>query len=86
MSTEDLYKNTFFNVADYYEEVDLRDFVFDAKRKIFTYPCPCGDQFEIGICELISGEEIAYCASCPLIVRVIYEDEDIEKLEMIMNE
>jgi diphthamide biosynthesis protein 3 len=57
----------------FYEEVELEDFSFDESTATFTYPCPCGDNFEVSLCDLIEGEDVARCPSCSLIVRVIYE-------------
>jgi len=47
----------------------------------YTYPCPCGDVFQITTEELRDGEEIARCPSCSLIIRVIYDVEDFEKAD-----
>ena len=41
--------------------------------EIYHYPCPCGDRFEIGIADLLDGEEIAVCPSCSLMIKVIFE-------------
>ena len=46
----------------------------------FTYPCPCGDRFLITEEELESGEEVATCPSCSLIVRVIYDPDTWEEV------
>lgn len=46
---------------------------FDPAMQIYTYPCPCGDKFEISIDDLRDGEEIAVCPSCSLMIRVIFE-------------
>lgn len=73
-----------YNIIKYYDEVDIKDFEYDAPNGVFTFPCPCGDMFEISVEELLNGEEIAMCPSCPLIVKVVYEDEDISRVkEMI---
>lgn len=74
------YKDYFDKLRDFnaedtcYDEVDIKDFKFDTTSKIFTYPCPCGDLFEIHLDDLLNYEEIARCPSCSLIVRVIYDD------------
>ena len=31
----------------YYDEVELEDFDYDAQEGMYTYPCPCGDIFQI---------------------------------------
>lgn len=56
-----------------YDEIEIEDMVFDATMQIYTYPCPCGDKFEILIDDLRDGEDIAVCPSCSLMIRVIYE-------------
>lgn len=60
-------------MVNYYDELEIEDFVWDAKAKVYHYPCPCGDRFEISKSQLRNGEEIATCPSCSLIVRVIYD-------------
>ena len=46
---------------------------WDDVKKVFHYPCPCGDRFEISRKQLKSYEDIATCPSCSLIIRVIYD-------------
>ncbi|KIK61609.1 hypothetical protein GYMLUDRAFT_243305 [Collybiopsis luxurians FD-317 M1] len=71
----------------YYDEVEIEDMVWDPARKVFHYPCPCGDRFEISRQQLRDYEDIATCPSCSLIIRVIYDpldyedDDEIEKSE-----
>ncbi|GFZ46705.1 Diphthamide biosynthesis protein 3 [Saitozyma sp. JCM 24511] len=60
-------------MVNYYDELEIEDFSWDPVAKVFHYPCPCGDRFEISKGELRNGEEIATCPSCSLIVRVIYD-------------
>lgn len=67
------------NTLRYYEEADIKDFEYDSLDSVFTYPCPCGDRFEISMDDLLNGEEIASCPSCPLILRVVYEQDDIAR-------
>ncbi|KAJ4492594.1 hypothetical protein C8J55DRAFT_500729 [Lentinula edodes] len=57
----------------YYDEVEIEDMVWDASRKVYHYPCPCGDRFEITRQQLRDCEDIATCPSCSLIIRVIYD-------------
>ncbi|MES1917791.1 MAG: hypothetical protein MHM6MM_009497 [Cercozoa sp. M6MM] len=49
---------------------------FDEDGEFYHYPCPCGDQFQIALEQLMDGEEIARCPSCSLIIRVIYDAAD----------
>uniref|UniRef100_T1HW14 Diphthamide biosynthesis protein 3 n=1 Tax=Rhodnius prolixus TaxID=13249 RepID=T1HW14_RHOPR len=57
----------------FHDEIEIEDFEYDEEEEIYYYPCPCGDRFQITKEELASGEEIATCPSCSLIVKVIYD-------------
>eukprot|EP00898_Chlorokybus_atmophyticus_P006041 jgi/Chlat1/6438/Chrsp45S05947 len=61
-----------------YDEVEIEDMEWDDARQAFTYPCPCGDLFQITKEELRAGEEIARCPSCTLYITVIYNPEDFD--------
>ncbi|WWD03138.1 hypothetical protein V865_001185 [Kwoniella europaea PYCC6329] len=65
-------------MPNYYDELEIEDFAWDPVARLFHYPCPCGDRFEISKAQLRDGEEIAICPSCSLIVRVIYDYLDWE--------
>ena len=54
---------------------------YDPALQTYTYPCPCGDRFQISIDDLRDGEEIAVCPSCSLMIRVIYDVDDLPKEE-----
>jgi diphthamide biosynthesis protein 3 len=54
---------------------------YDEALQTYTYPCPCGDRFQITIDDLRDGEEIAVCPSCSLMIRVIFDAEDLPKAE-----
>jgi diphthamide biosynthesis protein 3 len=54
---------------------------FDPILQTYHYPCPCGDRFEINIDDLRDGEEIAVCPSCSLMIRVIFDVDDLPKPE-----
>lgn len=60
-----------------YDDVEIEDMVFDPDTQIFTYPCPCGDRFQITIDDMYDGENIAVCPSCSLMIQVIFEKEDL---------
>lgn len=60
-------------MATYYDELEIEDFAWDPIAKLFHYPCPCGDRFEISKPQLRDGEEIAICPSCSLVVKVVYD-------------
>lgn len=64
---------------DIYDEIEIEDFTFDPATHLFQHPCPCGDKFAISIEDLQDGEEIAVCPSCSLMVKVIFEPEDLEE-------
>jgi diphthamide biosynthesis protein 3 len=61
-----------------YEEVEIDDMDYDEEQGLYTYECPCGDLFQISEEELAEGEEIAYCPSCSLVIRVLYDPADFE--------
>jgi diphthamide biosynthesis protein 3 len=56
-----------------YDEIEIEDMTFDETLKIYHYPCPCGDRFEINIADLRDGEDIAVCPSCSLMIKVIFD-------------
>ncbi|KAI9306382.1 CSL zinc finger-domain-containing protein, partial [Cunninghamella echinulata] len=56
--------------------IEIEDMEFDEDEQVYTYPCPCGDKFEIFLDDLKDGEDIARCPSCSLIIRVIYDPDD----------
>ncbi|KAK0533684.1 Diphthamide biosynthesis protein 3 [Tilletia horrida] len=61
-----------------YDEIELEDMSYDAAKRVFHYPCPCGDRFEISRAQLREAEDIARCPSCSLIIRVVYDPLDFE--------
>ena len=67
---EEQHKNSF------YEEVDLDDMELNEDTGEYSYPCPCGDNFVIQLEDLCNGEEVAYCPSCTLKIKVLYDPED----------
>ncbi|KAE8361917.1 CSL family zinc fnger-containing protein [Aspergillus caelatus] len=62
-----------------YDEIEIEDMTFDPAVQLYHYPCPCGDRFEIAIDDLRDGEEIAVCPSCSLMIRVIFDVDDLPK-------
>lgn len=68
----------------FYDEIEIEDMTWDPQLRLFHFPCPCGDQFEITIEDLMDGDEIGRCPSCSLIIRVIYEMDQID-LEKLMS-
>ncbi|RMZ85165.1 hypothetical protein DV738_g221, partial [Chaetothyriales sp. CBS 135597] len=63
--------------VDVYDEIEIEDMTYDSVLQIYHYPCPCGDRFEINIDSLRDGEEIAVCPSCSLMIRVIFDQDDL---------
>ncbi|KAF8534909.1 Diphthamide biosynthesis protein 3 [Trichophaea hybrida] len=63
--------------ASIYDQIEIEDMTFDATLQLYTYPCPCGDRFEILLDDLRDGQEIAVCPSCSLMIQVIFEPEDL---------
>ncbi|KAF9523303.1 hypothetical protein CPB83DRAFT_799435 [Crepidotus variabilis] len=62
----------------YYDEIEIEDMAWDAEKKVYHYPCPCGDRFEISRRQLADCEDIATCPSCSLVIRVIFDPLDFE--------
>ncbi|CAF9927051.1 MAG: Diphthamide biosynthesis protein 3 [Heterodermia speciosa] len=61
----------------YYDEIEIEDMIFHKETSLYTYPCPCGDQFEILLQDLRDGEDVAVCPSCSLMIKVIFEAENL---------
>lgn len=57
----------------FYDEVELEDLTFHPELLLYTYPCPCGDQFQICLSDMRDGEEVAVCPSCSLTIKVIFD-------------
>ncbi|MBA0616391.1 hypothetical protein Godav_016444 [Gossypium davidsonii] len=57
------------------DDVEIEDMQCYEELQAYTYPCPCGDLFQITKEELKIGEEIARCPSCSLYITVIYNAE-----------
>ncbi|CCH46589.1 Diphthamide biosynthesis protein 3 [Wickerhamomyces ciferrii] len=69
----------------YYDQIEIEDMTFDPTTQLFTYPCPCGDKFQVFIDDLQDGEDVAVCPSCSLMIQVIFEPEDLEEFYEEMN-
>lgn len=70
----------------YHDEIEIEDFEYDEDDETYYYPCPCGDQFQITKAELLAGEEEATCPSCSLVVKVVYDKDDlVKKFEEILK-
>ncbi|ODV96425.1 hypothetical protein PACTADRAFT_40706 [Pachysolen tannophilus NRRL Y-2460] len=61
-----------------YDQIEIEDFTFDPVTKLFQYPCPCGDRFQISLYDLQDGEDVAVCPSCSLMVQVIFDEIDLK--------
>lgn len=69
----------------FHDEVEIEDMEFDEETEIYHFPCPCGDRFEITLEELRSGEDVAKCPSCSLLIKVIYDlDSFLESEEEVV--
>lgn len=64
---------------DIYDEIEIEDMTYDSTLQIYHYPCPCGDRFEIAIADLRDGQDVAVCPSCSLMIKVIFDLEDLPK-------
>eukprot|EP00842_Homolaphlyctis_polyrhiza_P003644 jgi/Hompol1/4280/HPOL_003578-RA len=62
-------------MASFYDEIEIEDMEYDDATETYSYPCPCGDRFQISRADLVSGDEVAHCPSCSLIIRVIYDPD-----------
>ncbi|TFK38337.1 hypothetical protein BDQ12DRAFT_683471 [Crucibulum laeve] len=62
----------------YYDEIEIEDMAWDEEKRVYHYPCPCGDRFEVSRRQLADYEDIATCPSCSLVIRVIYDPLDYE--------
>ncbi|XP_050231062.1 diphthamide biosynthesis protein 3-like [Mercurialis annua] len=62
-----------------YDDVEIEDMQWSEELNSYTYPCPCGDLFQITKEDLRLGEEIARCPSCSLYITVIYNMEDFQE-------
>ncbi|KAJ7946001.1 diphthamide biosynthesis protein 3-like, partial [Quillaja saponaria] len=75
-----LLKPRFYKVGESapmsYDDVEIEDMEWNEELQAYTYPCPCGDLFQITKEDLKLGEEIARCPSCSLCITVIYNIED----------
>jgi len=70
----------------YYDQIEIEDMTFDPTTQLFTYPCPCGDRFQVFIDDLQDGDDVAVCPSCSLMIQVIFEQEDLKEFYDEMNE
>ncbi|KAI0795899.1 hypothetical protein C8Q75DRAFT_351606 [Abortiporus biennis] len=62
----------------YYDEIEIEDMTWDEEKRVYHYPCPCGDRFEISRKQLANYEDIATCPSCSLVIRIVYDPLDFE--------
>jgi len=63
----------------FYDEIEIEDMTYHPEINLYTYPCPCGDQFEILLQDLRDGEEVAVCPSCSLQIKVIFEVVSLQR-------
>ncbi|RHY30300.1 hypothetical protein DYB32_004420 [Aphanomyces invadans] len=63
-----------------YDEIEIEDMEYDEKEQIYTYPCPCGDNFFITLQDLYDGDDIGTCPSCSLTIRVIFDEYNLPEL------
>merc|ERR1711865_83707 len=62
----------------FYDEVEIDEMDFDEAEGVYTMMCPCGDLFAITEEELAMGQQAAYCLSCTLVLKVLYDQADFE--------
>ena len=56
-----------------YDEIEIEDMTFEPENQMFTYPCPCGDRFQIYLDDMFEGEKVAVCPSCSLMIDVVFD-------------
>ncbi|KAH7156959.1 diphthamide biosynthesis protein [Dactylonectria macrodidyma] len=60
-----------------YDEIEIEDMTWDEAMQVYHYPCPCGDKFSIALDDLLDEQDIAVCPSCSLMIRVIFDQDDL---------
>mmetsp|Transcript_16215 Transcript_16215/g.31394 ORF Transcript_16215/g.31394 Transcript_16215/m.31394 type:complete len:152 (+) Transcript_16215:65-520(+) len=69
-----------------WDDINLDEMTFSQEEDMYTYPCPCGDDFFITVDDLLGAEDLAPCPSCSLLIRVIYDPEEfLESIELLME-
>ncbi|RHY01105.1 hypothetical protein DYB37_007875 [Aphanomyces astaci] len=63
-----------------YDEIEIEDMEYNEKEQLYTYPCPCGDNFFITLQDLYDGDDIGSCPSCSLTIRVIFDEDNLPEL------
>ncbi|XP_037687381.1 DPH3 homolog [Choloepus didactylus] len=59
-------------------EVEIKDFQYDNEdSEMYFYPCPCGNNFSITKADLENEEDMITCPSCSLIIKVIYDKDQV---------
>ena len=69
----------------FYDEIEIEDMTYHEETTLYTYPCPCGDQFEISLGDLRDGEEVAVCPSCSLQIKVIFDVVRTKSLRAVLT-
>jgi diphthamide biosynthesis protein 3 len=55
----------------HYESVNVLE--MELEGDILTYPCPCGDIFELTVEAFLGGNNVAQCPTCSLTIQVIVD-------------
>ncbi|XP_032473363.1 DPH3 homolog [Phocoena sinus] len=64
-------------MAVFHDEVEIEDFQYEKDSERYSYPCPCGGNFCITWEDLTNGEDVVKCPSCSLIIKVIYDKDQL---------
>ena len=56
---------------NFYDEIEFEDLTFE--NGLYTYPCPCGDKFQIDLEDMRDGWDVGVCPSCSLQIKVIFD-------------
>ncbi|XP_037654646.1 DPH3 homolog [Choloepus didactylus] len=61
----------------FHKEMDIEDFWYHKDLETYFYPCPCGDNFFVAKEDLENGKDMAMCPNCFLIIKVIYDKDQL---------
>lgn len=64
--------------AFHYEEVSITEMTVEGGK--LTFPCPCGDIFELRLEDLAAGADVAQCPTCSLTLKVLFTAEERQRI------
>jgi diphthamide biosynthesis protein 3 len=57
----------------HYESISILEMTLSDDGDLLTYPCPCGDTFELEVRAFRLGKDVAQCPTCSLTIKVLLE-------------